>query len=76
MDDKRPEPLRVARSLCLFAAAAAGTKAYDCAESVEDEAFARICARAARDGFSGKLIVSATQARIVNAAFSDLKNPV
>ncbi len=31
-DDKSPEPLRVARSLCLFAAAAAGTKAYDCAD--------------------------------------------
>ena len=55
MDDERPEPLRVARSLCLFAAAAAGTKAYDCAEPGEGEAFARICARAARDGFAGKL---------------------
>ncbi len=70
MDDERPEPLRVARSLCLFAAAAAGTKAYDCAEPGEGEAFARICTRAARDGFAGKLIVSAAQARIVNAAFA------
>jgi citrate lyase subunit beta / citryl-CoA lyase len=74
-DDEQPEPLRVARSLCLFAAAAAGTKAYDCAESGEGETFARICARAARDGFAGKIVVSATQARIVNAAFADLKNP-
>jgi citrate lyase subunit beta/citryl-CoA lyase len=69
MGDEQPEPLRVARSLCLFAAAAAGTQAYDCAEPGESEAFARVCARAAQDGFGGKLIVSATQARIVNAAF-------
>ena len=75
MDDERPEPLRVARSLCLFAAAAAGTKAYDCAEPGEGEAFARLCARAARDGFAGKIVVSAAQAVIVNAAFSELKNP-
>jgi citrate lyase subunit beta/citryl-CoA lyase len=70
-----PEPLRVARSLCLFAAAAAGTKAYDCAEPGESVDFERICARAARDGFAGKIVVSAAQARIVNAAFSERKNP-
>jgi citrate lyase subunit beta/citryl-CoA lyase len=68
--DEPPEPLRVARSLCLFAAAAAGTKAFDCAEPGESEAFARICARAARESFAGKIVVSATQARIVNAAFA------
>jgi citrate lyase subunit beta / citryl-CoA lyase len=67
---EQPEPLRVARSLCLFAAAAAGTKAYDCAEPGEGDAFARICARAAQDGFAGKLVVSAAQAVIVNAAFA------
>jgi citrate lyase subunit beta/citryl-CoA lyase len=65
-----PEPLRVARSLCLFAAAAAGAPAYDCAEPGVGEVFARICAEAARDGFAGKLVLSAAQAKIVNAAFS------
>jgi citrate lyase subunit beta/citryl-CoA lyase len=70
MDDERPEPLRVARSLCLFAAVAAGTKAYDCAEPGESESFARICSRAARDGFIGKIVVSAAQAQIANAAFT------
>ena len=72
--DGPPEPLRVARSLCLFAAAAAGTKAYDCSEPGESDAFARICAQAARDGFTGKIVVSAAQARIVNAAFAELDN--
>ena len=66
---KAPEPLRVARSLCLFAAAAAGAAAYDCAEPSEGEDFKRVCAEAARDGFAGKLVLSATQAKIVNAAF-------
>ena len=75
MDDEGPEPLRVARSLCLFDAAAAGTKAYDCAEPGESEAFARICALAARDGFAGKIVVSAAQAVIVNAAFAEPKDP-
>jgi citrate lyase subunit beta / citryl-CoA lyase len=75
MDDEGPEPLRVARSLCLFAAAAAGTKAYDCAEPGESEAFARICALAARDGFAGKIVVSAAQAVIVNAAFAKREDP-
>ena len=75
-NNEQPEPLRVARSLCLFAAAAAGTKAYDCAEPGEGEDFARICAQAAHDGFTGKIVESAAQARIVNAAFAaKLKNP-
>ena len=65
-----PEPLRVARSLCLFAAAAAGAPAYDCAEPGEGEAFERSCAEALRDGFAGKMVLSAAQARIVNAAFA------
>ncbi len=64
-----PEPLRVARSLCLFAARAAGAPAYDCAEPGEGEEFERQCALAARDGFSGKFVVSAAQAIIANAAF-------
>lgn len=68
--DEPPEPLRVARSFCLFAAAAAGTKAYDCAEPAESEDFSRICEQAACDGFAGKIVVSAAQAVIVNAAFA------
>ncbi len=66
----RPEPLAVARALCLFAAAAASAPAYDCAEPGEGEDFESACAQAAREGFSGKLVLSPAQAKIVNAAFS------
>ncbi len=67
---ERPEPLRVARALCLFAAAAANAPAYDCAEPGEDEDFARNCATAARENFAGKLVLTAAQAKIANAAFA------
>ena len=67
---KRSEPLRVARALCLFAAAAAGAPAYDCAESGESEAYVVACAKAAAEGFGGKFVWTAKQAEIVNAAFA------
>jgi len=67
---KRSEPLRVARALCLFAAAAAGAPAYDCAESGEGAAFVVACAKAAAEGFGGKFVWTAKQAEIVNAAFA------
>jgi citrate lyase subunit beta/citryl-CoA lyase len=69
-DDERPDPLRIARSLCLFAAAAAAAPAIDCAEPGEGEMFARACAHAARDGFSGKFALTPTQAKAINAAFA------
>jgi citrate lyase subunit beta/citryl-CoA lyase len=68
-DGVKPECLRVARSLCVFAAAAAGAPAYDCAEPGEGADFERVCTEAARDGFAGKMVLSAAQARIVNAVF-------
>ncbi|WP_294536547.1 aldolase [uncultured Rhodoblastus sp.] len=66
---ERPEPLRVARALCLFAAAAAGAPAYDAAEPLEGEDFFRACAAASSDGFAGKLVLSAAQAKTVNDVF-------
>lgn len=72
---ERPEPLRVARSLSLFAAAAAGVPAYDAAEAGEGEDFARACALAARDGFAGKFARTPEQARLANAAFSRARKP-
>jgi citrate lyase subunit beta/citryl-CoA lyase len=66
----RPEPLAVARALCLFAAAAAHAPAYDCAEPGEGEDFSRACAQAARENFAGKFVLSAAQANIVNTAFA------
>lgn len=68
--EERPEPLRAARGLAVLAAAAAGAPAFDSAEPGEGEFFARACARAARDGFSGKLALTPDQARAVNAAFT------
>ena len=65
-----PEPLRVARALCLFAAAAAGAPAYDSAETGESEDFTRNCATAARENFAGKFVVTAAQAKIANAVFA------
>ena len=44
------------------------------AEPGETEAFALICERAAHDGFAGKIVVNAAQARIVNAAFAEPKD--
>jgi len=69
-EGETPEPLRVARSLCLFAAAAANAPAYDCAESGEGEAFSNACARAAREKFAGKFAKTPAQAKIINAIFS------
>jgi citrate lyase subunit beta/citryl-CoA lyase len=68
--EDKPEPLRVARSLCLFAAAAALAPAFDCAEPGAGEAFALICALAARDGFAGKFATTPEQAKAINAAFA------
>jgi citrate lyase subunit beta/citryl-CoA lyase len=69
-EGERPDPLRLARSLCLFAAAAAAAPALDCAEPGEGEIFARACAQAARDGFSGKFALTPSQAKTINAAFA------
>jgi citrate lyase subunit beta/citryl-CoA lyase len=67
---EKPDPLRVARSLCLFAAAAAHAPAYDCAEPGEGKDFAHLCAMAARDGFAGKFVLTPAQAKAVNKAFA------
>jgi citrate lyase subunit beta/citryl-CoA lyase len=66
----RPEPLGVARALCLFAASAASAPGYDCAEPGEGEDFVAACQQAAHDGFAGKFVLNAAQAKIVNAAFT------
>jgi citrate lyase subunit beta/citryl-CoA lyase len=65
---ERAEPLRVARGLAILAAAAAAAPAFDSAEPGDGELFAQACARAARDGFSGKFALTPDQARAINAA--------
>ena len=66
------EPVRVVRSLALFAAAAAGVPAIDTVHTDfrDLEGLRRECAAAARDGFSGKLAIHPDQVEIINEAFS------
>jgi len=62
----------LARSLCLLAAAAAGVPAIDgvCVDFRNNDALIREAARAARDGFMGKLAIHPAQVGPINAAFS------
>ncbi len=65
-------PFDVARSLCLFAAAAAGVQAVDTLYSDfrDLEGLAASAARARRDGFTGKLAIHPGQVETINAAFT------
>lgn len=66
------EPFALARSLCLFGAAAAGVPAIDTvyADFRDAQRFRLECARAARDGFSGKLAIHPAQVGAINDAFT------
>jgi citrate lyase subunit beta/citryl-CoA lyase len=62
----------LARSMCLLAASAAGVPAFDgvCVDFRNGDALQSEAARAARDGFSGKLAIHPAQIEAINAAFS------
>jgi citrate lyase subunit beta/citryl-CoA lyase len=64
-------PYQLARSLCLFAAAAAGVPAIDTVYTdYRDDVGLRAFASAARrDGFSGMLAIHPTQVAVINEAF-------
>lgn len=66
------EPFRLARNLCLIAAAAAGVDAFDTiATDIGDlEAVAEEVREARRDGFSGKVVIHPSHVDVVNAAFT------
>ena len=66
------EPYRLARSLLLYAAAAAGLDAFDTiAVRTRDEASLRAeCEAARRDGFVGKLAIHPAQIAVINEAFT------
>lgn len=70
-DGALTEPYRLARSLTLFAAAAAGLDAFDTVAVVlRDEAALRAeCEAARRDGFVGKLAIHPAQIALINAIF-------
>lgn len=66
------EPYRLARSLCLFAAAHAGVAAIETLHAdFRDAAGLTISSRAARrDGFTGRLAIHPAQVAPINAAFA------
>jgi citrate lyase subunit beta/citryl-CoA lyase len=65
-------PFQMVRSLCLFAAHAAGVEAIDTlyANFRDPAGLARACDEARRDGFSGMLAIHPEQVDIINRAFS------
>ncbi len=66
------EPIRLVRSLALFAAAAAGVQPIDAvyADFRDLEGLKRDCAAARRDGFLGKLAIHPDQVEPINEAFT------
>jgi citrate lyase subunit beta/citryl-CoA lyase len=65
-------PYQVVRSLCLFAAHAAGVEAIETlfANFRDPAGLARACEEARRDGFSGMLAIHPEQVEIINRAFT------
>jgi citrate lyase subunit beta/citryl-CoA lyase len=66
------DPYRLVRSLCLFAAHAAGVEAIDTLHAGfrDLEGLERSCGEARRDGFSGKLAIHPDQVEVINRAFT------
>ncbi|HJS41606.1 MAG TPA: CoA ester lyase [Sphingomicrobium sp.] len=63
---------RLARSLCLAGAVAAGVQPVDgvFADFRDDDGLAREAAAASREGFTGKLAIHPDQVAVINAAFT------
>ncbi|MGB3067291.1 MAG: CoA ester lyase [Ottowia sp.] len=66
------EPFRQVRSLCLFAAAAAGVRAIDavCVRMEDHDTLIQEAADASRDGFTGKLAIHPNQLSPIHDAFA------
>lgn len=64
-------PFEIARSLCLFAAAAAQVAAIDTVytDFRDQEGLARFAANSRRDGFAGMLAIHPDQVDVINRAF-------
>jgi citrate lyase subunit beta / citryl-CoA lyase len=65
-------PYQVARSLCLFAAGAAGVPAVDTlfADLANPTGLRAACVVARRDGFAGKIAIHPDQVEIINEVFT------
>lgn len=70
-DGQWTPPFQLARSLCLFAAAAAGVAPIDTlhADFRDDAGLRAACVAARRDGFTGKLAIHPDQVAIINECF-------
>ncbi|MTW17947.1 CoA ester lyase [Rhodoplanes serenus] len=77
-DGRFLDPYRLARTLCLAAAAAARVQAIDTvAVDFRDEArLRRECEEARRDGFTGKMAIHPAQVPIINAVFTPTPDAV
>lgn len=66
------DPYRLARSLCLYASAAAGVAPVDTlyADFRDPEGLEADCRRARRDGFTGRIAIHPGQVDIINRCFS------
>jgi len=71
-DGRWTVPYQLVRSLCLFAAHAAGVEAIDTlyADFSNTEGLRASCDEARRDGFSGKLAIHPAQVEVINEAFA------
>jgi citrate lyase subunit beta / citryl-CoA lyase len=73
-DDKGEptDPYRLARTLCLIGARAAGVEPIDAvyANFKDLEGLERQCREAARDGFTAKMCIHPDQVAVINAAFT------
>ncbi len=71
-DGRFTAPFELARSLCLFAAAAAAVPAIDTVYPAfrDLEGLAAYAARARRDGYEGMLAIHPDQVPVINAAFT------
>lgn len=71
-DGQWTEPYRLARSLCLFAAASAGVAPIDTlyADFRDAEGLERDCRKARRDGFTGRIAIHPDQVETINRCFT------
>jgi citrate lyase subunit beta/citryl-CoA lyase len=71
-------PYQLARSLCLFAAGAAGVPAIDTlfAELADAAGLRAACAAARRDGFAGKIAIHPDQVEPINKLFTPTADEV
>ncbi|NNC78279.1 MAG: CoA ester lyase [Woeseiaceae bacterium] len=71
-------PYQLARSLCLFAAAAAGVPAYDTVftDFRNDAGLLKYAANARRDGFSGMLAIHPAQVAVIHDAFRPSRDDI